>query len=161
MNSAPRRAAAAAAAWFVTLALLFMLLTGELSTADWVGAAACAAVAAVVTIPMTLMGLFHIRFRVGWLRSVPGPVKQVVVDFGMVTAYLARALTRGERGHGAFVARRHFPTGDTGAEGTAWRAFVAMTSTLSPNSYVVDIDPEGGNRLSHDLVPKRDSELPA
>ncbi|HET9078791.1 MAG TPA: hypothetical protein VFN68_17780 [Acidimicrobiales bacterium] len=161
MNRARTRAAVAAAAWLVVLGLIFILLSGETTAADWVGAGACAVVAAVVTVPMTRMRLFDLRFRVGWLRHIPAAAWQVVVDFGVVTAFLLRALVRRERGSGAFVARRDFPAGAADAEGTAWRGFVSMTSTLSPNSYVVDIDHEDRHRLSHDLVPSRRSEQPA
>ena len=155
------RGIAATAAWLVTLAVIFMLFTGEWTAVDWVGAGACALVAAAVTVPMMRMKLFDLRFRVRWLRHVPGAVIRVIPDFYLIAGFLARGLARGERGAGRFVARRDFPAGATDAEGTAWRGFVAVTSTVSPNSYVVDIDPATGQRLSHDLVPRRASERPA
>lgn len=138
-----------------------MLFTGQWTAVDWVGAGACALVAATVTVPMMRMGLFDVRFRIGWLRHIPPALTQVLPDFWRVTSFLARSLAMGERGSGRFVGRRDFPTGRTDAEGTAWRAFVAITSTVSPNSYVVDIDPRTATRLSHDLTPNRRSESPA
>lgn len=145
----------------MTLALVFILFTGEWTTVDWIGAGACAAVAAAVTVPMTRMRLFELRVRARWLRAVPSALLQVLLDFVTVTVFLARSLARRERGHGRFVARGDFPAGAADAEGTSWRAFVAVTATVSPNSYVIDIDPGRGNRLSHDLVPDRRSERPA
>lgn len=161
VETAPRRVAAGTAVWLGVLAGLFMLFTAEWTAADWVGAGACALVAAAATSALVRIGLFDLRFRAGWLRYVPVALLQTVVDFGIVTAQLARCMSRRTRAGGAFVARREFPAGRKDAEGTAWRGFVAVTATLSPNSYVVDIDPDRGNRLSHDLVPCRRSEEPA
>lgn len=161
MSSRVRWATAATATWLVALAFLFMLFTGEWTAVDWIGAVACAAVAAAATVPMARLGLFDLRIRARWLRAVPAVVSQVFVDFAIVTGFLARAVARGERGEGRFVARAEFPAGSSDSEGTAWRGFVAVTATVSPNSYVIDIDPDRRNRLSHDLVPNRRSEEPA
>ncbi len=145
----------------MTLALVYMLFTGEWTAVDWMGAGACAAVAAAATVPMARMKLFDLRIRARWFAAVPAALLQIFKDFAIVTAFLIRSLARRERGHGLFVARGDFPAGATDAEGTSWRAFVAVTATVSPNSYVIDIDPDRGNRLSHDLVPNRRSEQPA
>lgn len=161
VDSGRRRVAVATAAWLVALAGIFMLFTGEWTASDWAGAGACALVAAAATAPMVRMGLFDLRFRPGWVKLVPGALLQTVVDFGLITAFLFRAVAGGRREGGSFVARRDFPVGRLDGEGTAWRGFVEMVATLSPNSYVVDIDPDSGHRLSHDLVPNRRSERPA
>lgn len=145
----------------MTLAFIFMLFTGDWTVVNWVGAAACAVVAGAVSVPMTRMRMFDLRLRGRWLRAVPAALLQVFEDFAIVTLFLVRSLKRGERGHGRFVARGDFPAGASDAEGTTWRAFVAVTSTVSPNSYVIDIDPDSGSRLSHDLTPNRRSEQPA
>lgn len=152
---------AATALWLVTLAGVFMLFTGEWTGVDLIGAGACALVATAATVPMVRMKLFELRFRAAWLRFVPSALEQVVVDFGIVTRFLVSRMLRRDRSGGVFVARRDFPTGEADAEGTGWRAFVSITATVSPNSYVVDINHETGNRLSHDLVPNRRSEEPA
>lgn len=155
------RGVAATAAWLVTLAVIYMVFTGEWTAVDWVGAGGCALVAAAVTVPMMRMRLFDLRFRLRWLAQVPSSLARVIPDFYVITVFLARGLIHRERGGGRFVARRDFPAGAADAEGTAWRGFVAVTSTVSPNSYVVDIDPATQRRLSHDLVPSRASERPA
>ena len=161
MSSGAARLAAATATWLVASALLYVLVTGEWTAVDWIGAASCAAVVAAVTVPMTRMGLFDLRIDPRWLTTLPGTLVRVVADFVVVTVFLARAMAHRERGHGSFVARADFDSGGPDAAGTTWRAFAAVTSTVSPNSYMVDIDPNHRTRLSHDLVPDRRSEQPA
>jgi hypothetical protein len=38
---------------------------------------------------------------------------------------------------------------------------VELVATWSPNCYVIDISPESGRRLLHDLRPHRASEQPS
>lgn len=160
MHLGAGRVALATAVWFVALAGVFMLFVGEWTAIDWLGAAACAVVAAGLTVPLTRQGLFQLRGRLGWMTTLFDVAKQVFVDFGIVTARLASDVAHGRRQRGVFVARADFPAGAEDAQGTAWRAFVTVASTFSPNSYVVDLDTDG-TRLSHDLVPNRSSERPA
>jgi hypothetical protein len=147
--------------WVAVLAGLFMLFTGQWTAVNWVGAAAAGAVSGLLTIPLTRTGLFDFRFRVGWLRQVPAALAQVPFDFVLVMAALVPPLTGRRREPGRFVARGGFPVDARNPEATARRAFVAYLATWSPNSYVVDIDPDSGNRLAHDLIPRRSSERPA
>lgn len=92
---------------------------------------------------------------------LPSVGKQIFVDFWIVSARLAACIATRTRSSGVFVARSDFPTGAKDPEGITWRAFVSVAASFSPNSYVIDIDPDTGNRLAHDLVPNRSSELPA
>lgn len=148
-------------AWVVVLSGAFMLFTGQWTAVNWVGAGSAGLVAGLLTIPLTKSGLFRLRFRLSWVRQLGAPLLQVFIDFAIVTVALARSIVTGRRVVGRFVARRHFPAGARDAEDTAWRAVVAVLATWSPNSYVVDTDAGSGNRLSHDLVPRRSSERPA
>jgi hypothetical protein len=80
------------------------------------------------------------------LRSAPSAFAQVFVDFGILMLALPR------RRVGRYVAR------ETDAPDSAMTVVVAG---MSPNAYIVDIDPEAGTVLLHDLVPHRPSERPA
>lgn len=146
--------------WWAGLAGLFMLFAAEWTGVDWEGAGGAGLVAAGLALLMWRAGLLGHRFRWRWLSAVPAVAKQIVADFGIITAVLIRQLVRGRRDAGQFVARDDFPIG-AGRDGTGWRAWVEMAATWSPNSYVVDIDVEAGTRLSHDLTPHRPSEQPA
>lgn len=148
-------------AWFAILAFAFILLGGEWTAVNWIAAGSLAAIAAALTVPLTRLGLFRLHVEPSWAKQLLSVPKQIFVDFGILTAVLGRSLLHSDRSVGVFVARKNFNTGPTDARGTAWRAFVTVVATLSPNSYVIDIDPESGNRLAHDLVPNRASERPA
>lgn len=162
MSIQRRRLAIASIAWFGVLVWIFMGLVGDWTAINWVGAGSLAAVAATATLPLTRQGLFRVRVDVRWLRVVPSTAKQIFVDFWIVSSVLVASVSKHRRRTvGSFVGKSGFNTGGKGPRGTAWRAFVTVTSTLSPNSYVIDIDPETGNRLSHDLVPNQASESPA
>lgn len=154
------RAVAAAAAWIGILAFAFIGFVGEWTAVDWVGAGATGLLAGVLTIPMTSEGMFRLKARLAWGRDLASAFAQTFIDFGIITAFLARSVASGRRGTGEFVARK-FAAGKEDAEGTARRGFVMVAATLSPNSYVVDINVATHNRLSHDLVPHRASERPA
>lgn len=160
VNASLPRAVAAASAWAGVLAFVFIGFVGEWTAVDWAGAGATAVLAALLTVPMTLEGLFNLRGRLRWVGELAAPFGQVFIDFGIITAFLARSMVAGRRGTGAFVAR-NFEAGKKDPEATARRGFVMLAATLSPNSYVVDINAERDQRLSHDLVPHRASERPA
>lgn len=155
-----RRAAAAASAWAGVLAFIFIGFVGEWTAVDWAGAGATALLAALLTVPMTLEGLFSLKGRVRWVGELASPFGQLFIDFGIITAFLARSMVAGRRGTGVFVARK-FDAGKKDPEATARRGFVMLAATLSPNSYVIDINAEEDQRLAHDLVPRRASERPA
>lgn len=155
-----RHLAAASAAWLVILALVYMMFVGQSDRIDWVAAGCCSVVGTVIATVATRMGLYRLRAHFGWLRVVPSVAKQIWVDYFILVRSLVLAIAAGRREQGVWVARK-FPAGRTDPEGTAWRAWITVASTWSPNSYVVDIDPEHQQRLSHDLVPNRGSESPA
>jgi hypothetical protein len=147
--------------WAVVLASLFMLWVGQWTAINCVAAVILGVVGAGLTLPMAKAGLFDFKFSLRWARFLISVPKQIFVDFWLLTAQLVLAVLRRRRRVGTFVARADYPAGGADAKGTAWRAFVTVVATWSPNSYVVEIDPETGNRLAHDLVPNRASESPA
>jgi hypothetical protein len=82
---------------------------------------------------------------------VPNVLKDVVVDTGLLGAALWRRLIRGQRVQGEMIRVPFHHGGDNGRDG-ARRALVNFAVSLTPNSYVVDIDPEGDSLLVHRLV---------
>jgi len=146
-------------AW-VALFWLWLLLAGEWNRQEWIAAACAAAVAAtLLEIARTRAGV-HPRVpwgRLGEARTVP---LMVFVDFGIVVWALVASLLRRQVVRGAF--RSHdFPAGDDDPGSAAVRAWAGLLATYSPNAYVVDLEPERGLSLVHDLVPYRASEKPA
>jgi hypothetical protein len=155
-----RRSLLVGLCWWALLAGVYMLYVGEWDAVDWIGATATGLISGGVAAVLARQGLLTVNVKLGWFGQMLGVAVQIVADFGLVTARLARLTASRRRDSGAFVARE-LPAGNGSPGGRSWRAFVTVASTFSPNSYVVDIDPDTGVRLSHDLVRHRASERPA
>jgi hypothetical protein len=95
---------------------------------------------------------FHVEWR--WLRLGWRPLIRVVPDFFLVLAALVR------RPQGRFRTIE-FPAGGERAVDAGRRAFVVLAASLAPNRLAVDVDPDSGEALVHDLLPRRaPRELP-
>ena len=141
-------------AWWVVLFWLWLAFSGEWNWIEWVAAAGAATGGATVGVIVREQRQARARFRTGWLRDATGVPLQIVIDFGFLVAALA-----GGRREGLFRARPSDAGGTTDLA-AGRRAFLTVAATFSPNAYVVDIEPEDGTALVHDLVPNRGSEDP-
>ena len=79
-------------------------------------------------------------------------VGAVVVDCGLLAGALWRRVVLRQDVRGEMIRVPFHHGGDNGRDG-ARRALVNFAVSLTPNSYVVDIDPEGDSLLVHRLVP--------
>lgn len=148
MTGVVRHARAWIAFW-LALFWLWMLLVGEWNHIEWIAGASAATVAATVAeIARSRVGA-GVRVPPGWVAKAWTVPAMIVVDFGIVMWALVR------RRRGGF---RERPSPATGTAGI--RAWANLTANYSPNSFVVDLDPETGTVLVHDLVPFRKSEEP-
>ena len=75
----------------------------------------------------------------------------IVVDCGLLTTALWRRIVLRRRVEGTTFRVPFHHGGDNGRDG-ARRALVNFAVSITPNSYVVDIDPEGDSLLVHRLV---------
>lgn len=145
-------------AWCALFAL-WWLFVGAWSGWNLVWGAVIATVATVTALlsaPTTAASFAGARR----LRDVAAAARQVVLDFGVITVVLARALATRDRGpHGSFVARRT-DLGDGHPGAGAERAWRSLMATYSPNAYVVEVEPRTGTALLHDLKVWRPSEEP-
>jgi hypothetical protein len=147
--------------WWVGLFWLWMLLVGDWNRIEWVGGAAVAAVAATVAeLARTLAGV-SLEPSFGRMKAAPKAWLVVFTDFGIVLFALFRSLARREVVRGGYVVRKTDAGEKTTTRGVAHRAWTVLIAGYSPNAYVVDIDPDEGTVLLHDLVPWRSSEEPA
>lgn len=96
------------------------------------------------------------RFRWRWLRLAWSVPHRTVVDFAILTRELVRALLRRRPPTGVFRAKPF-----DAARSPGWRAFIGVAAGYTPNAYVVEVDPDRGRVLVHDLVPNERSESPA
>jgi multisubunit Na+/H+ antiporter MnhE subunit len=143
------------AAW-LALFWLWLLLAGDWNRIEIIAAACGATVAATIAeLGRSRAGVAP-RIPLRWFARAWTVPHQIVVDFWIVTAALARSVLTRQVVCGEFRAHS-FPA----REGTGVRAWAAWAAQFSPNAYVVEIDAERELVLVHDLVPNRASEEPA
>jgi multisubunit Na+/H+ antiporter MnhE subunit len=139
--------------WWAVLAGLWLLLVDTLRVDEALVGAGAAAIAATVATAVHSRGYIRFQPRAAWLRGVPSLLGAVVVDCGLLGRALWRRVVHREHTRGAMLVVPFHHGGDTGRDG-ARRAVVNFGVSLTPNSYVVDIDPEGDNLLVHRLVDR-------
>jgi hypothetical protein len=143
-----------AAIWWLALFGLWLLFVGTRERYELIGGACAAAVGAAFADALRGQGPLRFRFEeVGWpaTRGVPW---KIVRDFGILVWALALHLTGARSVRSAYVAVP-FPAGRSDASSAGRRTLATVLGTITPNSVVVDIDPEHDVALRHDLVPSR------
>jgi hypothetical protein len=151
---------AAWVAWWLALFWLWFLLVGEWNQQEVVAAAIAATIAAGLAELARARIDVSVRVPLRGLADLPGALGMVFVDFGIVTWALLRSVSRRPVVTGRLVARE-YDGGRAGSSGVGPRAWSVLVASYSPNAYVIDVDPEAGTVLLHDLVPHRPSERPA
>ena len=141
--------------WFAGLLVLWLALVGTVQDVERIAGLAAAAVGATAAEVVRSQGLLRYRVQARWL--VPGlrQLLRVVPDFLLVLAALPR------RPSGAFRTVP-FPAGGERDVDRGRRAWATLTASLAPNRLVVDLDPDTGEALVHDLLPRaaREALLP-
>jgi multisubunit Na+/H+ antiporter MnhE subunit len=127
---------------WVALTAFWLLIQGEWNAIQLYAAASAATLSLVVGLGVRRWALPSARVEVRWLRRALWIPWQVVKEFGYVTLFLLR------RGEGEFRTVS-YPTGGARPAERGRRAFVALATGYSPNSYVVDVDQERGEVLVH------------
>jgi multisubunit Na+/H+ antiporter MnhE subunit len=140
-------------AWWAALVVVWLLLVDTLRRDDLIVGAAAAATAATVATTVLRRGYIEFRPRAAWWREAPYVLGAALRDCGVLGAALWRKLVRRQNVRGAMFRVPFVHGGQSGRDG-ARRALVNFAISLTPNSYVVDIDPEGGSLLIHRLVPR-------
>ena len=133
-----------AAAWlllFVVLWWLWVLIAGEWNRTQWIAAGGAAALGATLGELARTRADAHGAPTAALLAAVPSALAMVVVDFVVVMGALVG------RKEGAFRTTKTAVAADERTR--AWATYLA---TLSPNAYVVDVDPEREVALTHHLV---------
>jgi hypothetical protein len=151
------------AAWLVWVAVLWwfwMLLVGEWTPTEVIAASCAAAPIAAVAELLRAKGVGSLRVPLRRLTAAKGVPLMIPVDFAIITWALVRAAARGERVGGSFRVKP-FAEPEGAVRAQAARAWTTLAACYSPNAYVIDIDPEAGIVLLHDLVPHAPSEEPA
>lgn len=139
------------AAWWVVLMAVWLLLVETLAVAELLAGAAAAALAASVAEAVRELGYVRFAPRLAWARHAPRVAGQVLIDCGILFAALGRRLIQRRDVRGVM---RRIPIryGDDGGRDAARRALLNFGVSITPNSYVVDLDPETSTVLIHQLV---------
>jgi multisubunit Na+/H+ antiporter MnhE subunit len=138
-------------AWWAVLLAAWLLLVETVALPELLVGAAAAALAASVAETVRELGYVRFAPRLGWLRHAPRVGAQVLVDCGILFAALARRLVQGRDVHGVML-RIPVRYGGDGARDAARRALLNFGVSITPNSYVVDLDGETSTVLIHQLV---------
>jgi hypothetical protein len=133
-------------AWLGGLLVLWLLLVGTVQDVERIAGLAAAALGATAAEVVRSQGLLRYRVEARWVRRGLLQLLRVVPDFVRALA----ALTAPPRGSFRTVP---FPAGGQRDVDRGRRAWATLTASLAPNRLVVDIDPDAGEALVHDLRP--------
>jgi multisubunit Na+/H+ antiporter MnhE subunit len=131
---------------WVVLGALWLLYQGEWNAVELYAAASAAALSVVVAFAVWGQALPAARVERRWLVRAGRIPWRVVREFGLITVFLVRQ----PRGEGEFR-RLSFPAGGARPAERGRRAFVALATGYSPNSYVLDVDDDENVALVHVL----------
>lgn len=131
---------------WVGLAALWLLFQGEWNPIQLYAAASAATLSLVVGLVVRRGALPSARIERRWLIGAARVPWNVVKEFALVTVTLLR------QAEGEFRTVP-FPAGGARPAERGRRAFVAIATGYSPNSYVLDVDEERGEMLVHVLHP--------
>jgi multisubunit Na+/H+ antiporter MnhE subunit len=145
------------AVWLVCFGL-WLLLTSTVDHTELIVGAGAAAVAATAFEVIREHGAPRARPRWPWLKPLPVIPLLVARDTVVVFAELVRQLRGGRRRPRRLHAIALPDVGDE-AERTARHLFITVGVALSPNTYVIGFEPDRGEMLVHQLVPKPSASL--
>ena len=147
----PARPALLWGVWWAALFVSWLLLVDTFASDELLVGAVAAAIAATVAVAIHRRGYTRFRPRLAWLKETPYVVGAVVLDTAILARVLWRRVLLWERLQGEMIRVPFDHGGDNGRDG-ARRALVNFAVSLTPNTYVVDIDPEGDSLLVHRLA---------
>ena len=140
---------------------MWLMLVADWSRVNAVAGVCVAAVAATVAECARAVARENLTVSGRTARAAVSVPLSVLVDFGILVLALGRSAAERRVVRGRYMEREVDPGPKTTPAGRARRAWLALLAGYSPNAYLVDIDPETGIALLHDLVPRRSSEEPA
>jgi len=138
-------------AWWAVLVVVWLLLVDTFAASEFVVGAVAAAIAASAAAAVHRRGYIRFWPRLAWSREVPSLIWETTLDCGRLADALWQRVVLRKRVHGEMFRVPFDRGGDNGRDG-ARRALVNFAVSLTPNSYVVDIDPESDTLLVHRLV---------
>jgi len=139
--------------------VVWLLLVDTIDPEELAAGAVAAALAATVATTVHRRGYIRFQPRLRWLRHTPALLWNVLVDCRLLGVALWQRVVLRRPVTGTTVRVPFEHGGDTGRDG-ARRALVNFAISLTPNSYVIDIDPEAHSLLIHQLVADLPDRIP-
>jgi multisubunit Na+/H+ antiporter MnhE subunit len=141
------------ALWWLALFFWWLLIQGDYNRIEKVAASCAAALGAAIAVRVRSGERAEIRLEGRWvLRTLRVPW-QVVREFGIVTLFLGRTLARRRTPRTGGFRTLEFPTGGARPAERGRRVLAALAMTYSPNSYVVELEPDTHEVVVHTLSP--------
>jgi len=142
--------------WWLALFGWWILLVGTNSGLELLAGGCAALLAALLALGLRRRGLMRYRIRARWLVKALKVPWRVVYECGVVFGALGMHMA-GMRRMSSRYRAFEFPAGGTDPESRGKRAVAAVADSISPNTMPVDVDPEHGVALRHELDPRRSS----
>jgi multisubunit Na+/H+ antiporter MnhE subunit len=139
-------------AWWAVLMGAWLLLVESFAVAELLVGVIASAAAASVAEAVRERGYVRFSPRAKWLTRAPGVAVQILIDCGTLLVALCRHVL-GTRKVRSVLIRVPFRYGDDGSRAAARRALLNFGVSITPNTYVVDLDEETSTVLVHQLVP--------
>jgi multisubunit Na+/H+ antiporter MnhE subunit len=140
-------------AWWVAMFAAWIVLVDTVAWQELALGAVAAAVAAEIGFAVQRRGYILFRPRASWLLLTPRLAWTVLVDCALLGHALWLRVVRRRVVEGSTIRVPFDYGGDNGRDG-ARRALVNVSVSLTPNSFVIDIDPEAHSLLVHQLVAR-------
>jgi multisubunit Na+/H+ antiporter MnhE subunit len=140
-------------AWWAALLAAWLLFVDSLAPAEVVAGVVASALAASLAEAVRERGYVRFSPRLRWLAHAPRVAWQILVDCWILEVALVRRL-RGRRVRGVLY-RVPIRYGGDDSRSAARRALLNFAVSITPNSYVLDLEPDTSVALVHQLVPDR------
>jgi multisubunit Na+/H+ antiporter MnhE subunit len=137
--------------------LLWLLLTSTINGSEAIGGVGASCVAATLAELARRRGVMRFAPRARWLGFAAQVPVQIVTDTILVYGALLRHVSGQRRARGTLRAVP-FAYGREGSpRDSARRALAIVGISMTPNTFVIGVDPDSHELLVHQLVPRPDS----
>jgi multisubunit Na+/H+ antiporter MnhE subunit len=141
-------------AWWAALMAAWLLFVESLALAEVLAGVVASAVAAGTAEAVRERGYVRFSPRARWLVRVPRVGWQILTDCWILGGALVEQI-RGRRTVRGVMYRVPIAYGDDSSQAAARRALLNFAVSITPNSYVLDLDEDTSTALVHQLVPAR------
>ncbi len=140
-------------AWWAALMVAWLLFVDTFALPEVLAGIVASALAASLAEAVRERGYVRFSPRARWLLHAPRVAWQILVDCWILEVALVQRL-RGRRIRGVLY-RVPIRYGGDDSRSSARRALLNFAVSITPNSYVLDLEPDTDVALVHQLVPDR------